>query len=99
MARVNMHITTETRNRGDCWTCHVPEFGFTVYGESRDAARHEVNNALDALLGSFYGDLEAIEQFLNQRNVRYVIHPDAEPDYQTPIAEMSHAEVRIAAAV
>ena len=99
MAKVSMHITTETQDRGDCWTCHVPEFGFTVYGASRDAARGEVNNALDALMGSFYGDLDAIERYLHQRKVGYIIHPDAEPDYQTPVAEMSYAEVRIAAAV
>ncbi len=96
MAKVSMHITVETEYRGDCWTCYVPEFGFTVYGESPEAARLEVDNALAALVGSFFQDLEAIERFLEGRNVKYSIQTDSETDRRNPTTEMSHADVLIA---
>ncbi len=96
MAKVSMHITVETGDRGDCWTCYVPEFGFTVYGESPDAARSEVDNALTALIGSFFQDREAIQRFLESRNVKYSVQSDSDADRRNPTTEMSHAEVLIA---
>lgn len=71
MAKVSVQITVETEERSDRWACRSPEFGFTVYGETRQAARLEVNKALTALLGSFHGDMEAIGRFLAKRQVRY----------------------------
>ena len=77
MARVYVQIAIETEERSDRWACRSPEFGFTVYGITREEARQEVNKALSALLNSFHGDLAAIERFLNQRGVRYYdIHVD-----------------------
>ena len=75
MAKISMHITVETEERSDRWACRSPEFGFTVYGETRQAARLEVNKALTALLGSFHGDMEAIGRFLQKRQVRYYSNP------------------------
>ena len=71
MAKISMHITIETEERPDRWACRSPEFGFTVYGKTRQAARLEVNKALTALLSSFHGDMEAISRFLEKRQVRY----------------------------
>ncbi len=71
MAKISMHITVETEKRSDRWACRSPQFGFTVYGETRQAARLEVNKALTALLGSFHGNMEAIGRFLEKRQVRY----------------------------
>ena len=71
MAKISMRVTVETEERSDRWACRSPEFGFTVYGETRQAARLEVNKALTALLGSFHGDMEAIGRFLEKRQVRY----------------------------
>ncbi len=96
MAKISMHITVETEERTDRWACSVPEFGFTVYGETRAEAREEVNNALNALMASFYGDLDGIAGFLEHRGVKHVIQRDSEPDYHTRVIEMSHAEVLIA---
>ena len=77
MPTVSMNVTLEAASRGDHWACFVPELGFTVYGETRADAEHEVNHALEALLGSFHGDLDAIERFLQKREVQYYdIHPD-----------------------
>ena len=71
MTKVYVQISVETEERADRWACWCPEFGFFVYGATREAARQEVNKALTALLGSFHGDLDAIEQFLKKRDVRY----------------------------
>ena len=60
MDRVDMHITVQTEQREDHWACYVPEFGFTVYGESRADANRQVDSALATLLGSFEKDFEAI---------------------------------------
>lgn len=70
MAKISMHVTVETEERTDRWACRSPEFGFTVYGKTREEARQEVPKALAALLGSFHGDLEAIGSFLEKRKVR-----------------------------
>ena len=71
MAKISMRVTVETEERSDRWACRSPEFGFTVYGQTRQAARLEVNKALTALLGGFHGDMEAIGRFLEKRQVRY----------------------------
>ena len=97
MAKISMHITVEAEPRRDHWACFVPEFGFTVYGETQDGARREVNVALQVLMDSFHEDLEAIERFLEKRNVSYSIQHNIEPDHQTLMVEKSHAEVLIAA--
>lgn len=98
MARVSMHITVEAEHRRDHWACYVPEFGFTVYGETREAARVEVDVALQVLVDSFRNDTDAVRQFLDNRNVRYSIQEDsAEPTPDAVVVEMSHAEVFIAA--
>ena len=70
MAKISMHITVETEERSDRWACRSPDFGFTVYGETREEARKEVSKAVSALLGSFHGDLERIKRFLEKRQVR-----------------------------
>ena len=95
MAKVDMYITIETEERADRWVCRSPELAFTVYGETREEARQEVNKALAALLGSFHQDLEAIDRFLEKRNVKHVIRYDDEPDYRNTVIEMSHEEVLI----
>ena len=69
MAKISMHITVETEERSDRWACRSPDFGFTVYGATREEARKEVNNAVSALLGSFHGDLAGIRRFLEKRQV------------------------------
>lgn len=97
MAKISMHITVEAEPRQDHWACFVPEFGFTVYGETQDDARQEVNVALQVLMDSFHEDLEAVERFLEKRNVSYSIQHNVEPDHQTVMVEKSHAEVLIAA--
>ena len=71
MIKVYVQITVETEERADRWACRSPEFGFIVYGKTREAARGEVNKALNALLSSFHGDIEAIDRFLKQRQVPY----------------------------
>ena len=96
MAKISMHITVETEFRGDHWVCYVPEFGALVYGETSEAARQEVNVALQVLLDSFYQDLEAIEQFLASRSVRYSIQNDTDIEYSNPVSEMGQEEVLIA---
>ena len=98
MAKVSMHITVEAEPRKDHWACFVPEFGFTVYGETRESARQEVDVALQVLLDSFRQDMDAIRRFLDSRDVRYSIEDDAtETAPQSVVIEMSHAEVFIAA--
>lgn len=77
MARVLLRIAVLTENRSDHWACRSPEFGFTVYGATRESAKSEVNKALTALLGSFHGDLEGIERFVKKRGVKHFsIVPD-----------------------
>ena len=77
MAKVYLQIAIETEERPDRWACYSPEFGFTVYGRTREAARLEVNKALYALLSSFHGDWEAIGRFLEKRQVsHYYIQRD-----------------------
>ena len=97
MAKISMHITVEAEPRYDHWACFVPEFGFTVYGETQDDARQAVNVALQVLMDSFHEDLQAIARFLEKRNVRYSIQHNIELDHQTVMVEKSHAEVLIAA--
>ena len=70
MAKISMQITVETEERSDRWACRSPDFGFTVYGETREDARKEVSKAVSALLHSFHGDLERIKRFLEKRQVR-----------------------------
>ena len=72
-----MNITLEAEHRNDHWACRVPELGFTVYGETRAAAEHEVNHALAALLGSFHGDLDGITRYLTRYEVEHSIHDDS----------------------
>ena len=71
MAKVYVQIALQTEERTDRWACRSPEFGFTVYGKTRESARQEVNKALAALINSFHGDLDAVDRFLNKRGVRY----------------------------
>ena len=71
MVKAYVQITIETEERADRWACRSPELGFVVYGKTREAARGEVNKALNALLSSFHGDIEAIERFLKKREVPY----------------------------
>lgn len=80
MPRVSMDITLEAEYRGAHWACFVPELGFTVYGETRADAEHEVNHALEALLGSFHGDLDGIAGYLTRYDVLYSIHHGAESE-------------------
>lgn len=95
MARVDMHITVQTEQREDRWACYVPEFGFTVYGESREVAKREVDNALATLVGSFDNDLQAISRFLEGRNVNHSIQRDVDVHSQAPVIESRRVEVRI----
>ena len=98
MAKVSMHITVEAEPRKDHWACFVPEFGFTVYGETRESARREVDVALQVLLDSFRNDMAAIRRFLDGRDVKYSIQDDVkETTPESVVIEMSHAEVFIAA--
>ena len=71
MLKVYVQIAVETEVRADRWACRSPEFGFVVYGKTREAARKEVNKALTALLSGFHGDLDAIDRFLQKRKVQY----------------------------
>ena len=84
MVKVLLQIAVLTENRSDHWACRSPEFGFTVYGATRESAKSEVNKALTALLGSFHGDLEGIERFLQKRGVK---HFSVVPDDQDAQAE------------
>ena len=93
MARVHVQIAIETEERSDRWACRSPEFGFTVYGKTREEARQEVNKALAALLNSFHGDLAAIERFLNQRGVRYY---DIQAEHLNPSAATACPEPQVA---
>ena len=97
MDRVDMHITVQTEQREDHWACYVPEFGFTVYGESRADANQQVDSALAALLSSFNQDIEAISKFLESRNVNHSIQNDASSHVQAPVIEARRVEVPIAA--
>ena len=99
VAKVSMHITVAAEPRKDHWACFVPEFGFTVYGETRESARQEVDVALQVLLDSFRNDMDAIRRFLDSREVRYSIEGEGarETATQSVVVEMSHAEVFIAA--
>ncbi len=92
MAKVYVQIAIETEERADRWACRSPEFGFTVYGKTRNAARQEVNKALSALLKSFHGDLDAIERFLKKREVRFY---DIQRDRQSTPDPIDHARARI----
>lgn len=76
MPIVSMNVTLQSECRGDHWACRVPELGFTVYGETRADAEHEVNHALGALLGSFHGDLDGITRYLTRYDVVHGIHDD-----------------------
>ena len=78
MPTVSMNITLQSESRNDHWACRVPELGFTVYGKTRADAEHEVNHALEALLGSFHGDLDGITRYLTRYEVAHNI--DADPD-------------------
>lgn len=84
MAKVLLQISVLTESRSDHWACRSPEFGFTVYGATRESAKSEVNKALTALLGSFHGDLEGIERFVKRRGVK---HFRIVPDDQDTSAE------------
>ena len=91
MAKISMHIMVETEERPDRWACRSPEFGFTVYGKSREEARAEVPKALAALLGSFHGDLEGIERFLKKRKVRnYDVLGDGQGTARYSVAAASY---------
>ena len=94
-----MNITLEAEHRGDHWACFVPELGFTVYGETRADAEYEVNHALEALLGSFHGDLDGIARYLTRYNVSYSVHHDTEIEPAKPgsVTRRVQIEVPIAA--
>lgn len=88
MAKVYLRLAVETAERHDRWVCHSPQLGFTVYGGTRTEAESEVNNALSALIGSFYQDLDAIEQYLESRKVEYRIqYDDAAAPAERPFAD------------
>ena len=99
MPKVLMSITLETENRDDHWACFVPELGFTVYGETRIAAEHEVNHALEALLGSFYGDLDAIARYLERYDVAHSIQDDPELDQGNPSIATRQVQIEVPIAV
>ena len=84
MAKVLLQIAVLTQNRTDHWACRSLEFGFTVYGTTRESAKSEINKALTALLGSFHGDLEGIKRFLQKRGVK---HFSVVPDDQDAQSE------------
>ena len=92
MAKVYVQIAIETEERADRWACRSPEFGFTVYGKTREAARQEVNKALAALLHSFHGDVAAIERFLIKREVRYY---EIQNGQENQSAAIGHPAVRM----
>lgn len=87
MAKVYLRLAVETAERHDRWVCHSPQLGFTVYGGTRAEAENEVNHALSALIGSFYQDLDAIEQYLEGRQVEYRIQYDDAAPAAMPFAD------------
>ena len=99
MPKVSMNITLQSECRGDHWACRVPELGFTVYGETRADAEHEVNHALTALLGSFHGDLDRITRYLTRYDVAHSIHNDtgSETTGSATVTSQVQIEVPIAA--
>lgn len=76
MAKVYLRLAVETEERQERWVCRSPQLAFTVYGATRVAAEQEVHHALNALIGSFDKDLDAIGQYLESRKVEYRIQND-----------------------
>lgn len=76
MAKVYLRLAVETEERQERWVCRSPQLAFTVYGATRAAAEQEVHHALNALIGSFDKDLDAIGQYLESRKVEYRIQND-----------------------
>ena len=88
MAKIYLRLAVETEERSDRWVCHSPQLAFTVYGKTRSAAENEVNHALNALIGSFRQDTDAIKQYLESRQVEYRIQDgDAPAPAETPFAD------------
>ena len=87
MAKVYLRLAVTTEERHDRWVCRSPQLGFTVYGATRSAAENEVNHALNALIGSFRQDTDAIKQYLESRQVDYRIQDDAAAPAEPPFAD------------
>lgn len=67
--------------REDRWAVKSLEFGFVVYGATREEANHAFGEAVTALLNSFGGDEPSLRQYLEDKGVQYQFEQAAAESY------------------
>lgn len=67
---LELKVRGSEEERDGKWAVRSYEFGFTVYGETREAAIEAFDGAVDALVNSF-GDDGLLRNFLDKKGVYY----------------------------
>ena len=70
-ATVEMAVRVVEEQREDRWAFTSDQFGFTVYGDTRDAAYKAFDEALTTLMNSFSGDDPLLREFLDRKSVQH----------------------------
>ncbi len=92
-ATLRLTLKGSEEKREDRWAVKSSEFGFVVYGATREEANQAFGEAVTALLGSFGDDL-SLRRYLEDKGIQYQLATaDTESYFQR------HVEVPIGASV
>ncbi len=77
-----LHLTLELQRemRADRWALICDGLGIFAYGETLEEAENWLGGAVAALLNSFHGDNQAMEEWLQRKSINYQFSEDVSVD-------------------